>query len=112
MAITDYIPLGSAPADEDHAELSSPSYAVDAHKECRAYIQAIRRKLGPEPQGARLDVMAFPHESGTYYEVICRFDNAQQPAVAYALRCESRPPETWGEVGMRPPLGRRHAHGR
>jgi hypothetical protein len=33
--------------------------------------------------------------------------------VAYALCCEREAPETWGEVGMRPPLkSGRSAHGR
>ena len=105
---TDYIPLGSAPANEDCADIGMRGYAAAARKECQAYIEAIRRKLGPEPAGARLAVKPFPCESGSYYEVVCRFDSAYPAAAAYALRCEREAPESWGEVGMKPPV----RHGR
>jgi hypothetical protein len=103
-ASTDYIPLGSAPANEDCADIGMRGYAAAARKECLAYIEAIRRKLGPEPRGASLAVKPFPCDSGSYYEVVCRFDNAFPAAAAYALRCEREAPESWAEVGMKPPL--------
>ena len=113
MPSPDYIPLGPGPCNEDAAQVGTPNYAAAMHKECRAYIRAIRRKLGPEPEGAQLGVMSFRHEFGTCFEVVCRFDHARPAAVAYALRCEREAPETWGEVGMRPPLKfGRQAHGR
>jgi hypothetical protein len=59
-AADDYIPLGPVPCDEDHAEIGMPDYARDALKECRAYIQAIRRKVGREPEGARLAITEYP----------------------------------------------------
>ena len=90
-----YIPLGPVPCDEDHAESGMRDYARNAHKECRAYIQAIRRKLRPPPQGATFEVKAFDHQDfGTYYEVIVRYDRAYPASVAYALRCEREAPET------------------
>jgi hypothetical protein len=104
-AADDYIPLGPVPCDEDHAEIGMPDYAAKAHKECRAYIQAIRRKVGREPEGARLATMEFHHaDFGTYYEVVCHFDSGHPASVRYAQRCDEQAPQSWGEVGMTPPV--------
>ncbi len=100
-----YIPLGPVPCNEDAADIGAPGYAADGPRECRAYLLAIRKKLGPEPAGARLAVMGFPHEFGRYYEVVVHFDPARPASVQYAQRCEREAPESWAEVGMKPPLG-------
>jgi hypothetical protein len=65
-----------------------------------AYIEAIRKKLGNEPEGARLAVKSFQHDFGTYQEVVCSFDTEIEGAIEYAYKCESDSPATWGEVGM------------
>lgn len=111
--MTDYIQLGSAPALEEPAQLGMPGYAAAARKECQAYIQAIRAKLGPEPQGAKLAVKPFPHEFGSFYEAVCYYDPASPASFDYAMRCERHAPETWEEAGMTPPLKQgREAQGR
>jgi hypothetical protein len=109
----EYLTIGSAPCDEECASLGTHGYAARARAECEAYIEAIRTKLGPEPKGAQLAVKPFPHDSGSYYEVICRYDDAYPGSVDYAFRCESDAPETWAEVGMQAPaVPPRRAHGR
>jgi len=110
-----YIPLGLAPCnDGSAADIHSPGYAADAYKEGHAYIQAIQRKRGRPPHGARLEIAAFDHpDYGTCYEVVVRYDPAYPASVDYARDCESDPPETWAEVGMRPPIRyHRQAYGR
>lgn len=104
-----YIPLGSAPCNEECTDIGSPLYRFLARKECQAYVRAIRKKLGPEPEGATLAVTAFRHSDfGTYYEAVCHFDPAYPASVAYAHRCEREAPERWSDVGMKPPV----RHGR
>jgi hypothetical protein len=42
----EHFSLDAAPADEEAADIGEPLYRVFAHKECRAYLQAIRRRRG------------------------------------------------------------------
>jgi hypothetical protein len=91
----DYLTIGSAPCDEDCAQVGQPNYIWQARKECQQFIQLIRKTLGPEPEGARLAVKSFPHEFGDYLEVVCHFDTDVPAAVDYAFRCEAETPATW-----------------
>jgi hypothetical protein len=91
----DYLTIGSAPCDEDCAQVGQPNDIWQARKECQRFIQLIRKTLGPEPEGARLAVKSSPHEFGDYLEVVCHFDTDVPAAVDYASRCESNAPATW-----------------
>jgi hypothetical protein len=96
--------LGSAHADEGHAQIGETDYRSRAMRECRAYIKAIRKKIGPEPDEARLHVKAFLLPFGTHYETVCTYDPTNQSASEYALKCEAECPSTWNEVGMNAPV--------
>lgn len=92
----DYLNIGPAPCDEDCVQVSKDhDYGPAQRKECNRFIRAIRAVLGPEPDGARLAVKGFPHDFGTYYEVVCWYDGAVPEAVDYANRCETEAPATW-----------------
>lgn len=101
----DYLEIGSTPAGEDCVQVGSPEYASRYRKECQAFINQLRRQLGPEPEGAVLCVKGFPHDFGTYHEVVCRYDDRYPESVQYAFDCESKAPEYWDhaakvELGM------------
>lgn len=103
----DFLNIGSSPPEESCAQLSRDhydEYVGKAKIECRAYIGALRKKLGNEPDGAALCIKSFPHDFGTYYEVVCYFDSKLEESVLYAFKCESEGPETWDEVGMTSPF--------
>lgn len=93
----DYINIGSAPAEEDYAQVGSEDYYSRMRVETNRFIELIRKKLGPEPAGARLTVKAFPHDFGTYHEVVCYYDDNREEAIKYASRCESEAPCRWEE---------------
>lgn len=96
----DYLEIGGNPPSEDLLyDVSSPEQAQ--RSECRAYITALRRKLGPEPEGAELFVKGNRHDFGTYYEVVCKYDPDNEVSANYAFACESDGPQTWEEVGMK-----------
>jgi hypothetical protein len=98
-----YLELGPAPCNEQSAEVGTHDYWDRAVNECRAYAEAIRRKLGREPDGAVLTVNSFRRGLGTYYQVVCHYDQDSPNAIEYAMRCKRDAPATWAEVGMRPP---------
>jgi hypothetical protein len=91
----DYLTLGSAPCGEDCAQVGQPNYHERARHECQRFIDLIHRTVGPEPEGARLAIKSFPHDFGSYDEVICYFNTEIKASVDYAYRCESEAPTTW-----------------
>jgi hypothetical protein len=56
----DYIDCGSAPCSEDCAQVGNSDYGLRAKKECRLYLEQLRRHFGEEPEGAQLAVKCFP----------------------------------------------------
>jgi hypothetical protein len=91
----DYIDIGSSPAAEDCVQVGTEDYSILAREECKRFIEFIRKHKGPEPENARLAIKGNPHDFGTYYEVVCYFDDEDEKAVEYAFACESDLPETW-----------------
>lgn len=99
----DYIEIGSSPVNEACAQVGTDDYARKARIECSHFIQALRKKFGEEPDGARLYIKGNPHDFGTYYEVNCEYDDEKSESVDYAFKCEGEGPLTWAEVGMKAP---------
>ncbi len=93
----DWIDIGSSPPEEDCAQLGRDGYWEQATRECRAYINQLRRALGEEPGGARLAIKSHEHDFGTYLSVCCYFDDSIGDAVEYAYRCEAQSPKTWDD---------------
>ena len=93
----DYITLGQTPCEEPCAQVGKPDYRKKALKECTQFIQLLRQKFGPEPEGAWLSVKWFPHDFGDYCEVVCYYHTDIPASVDYAFRCESEEPATWEE---------------
>jgi len=91
----DYVSIGSAPAEEPCAQVGEPDYPEKSREECRRFIALIRKALGPEKGSARLAVKSFPHDFGTYREVVCYFDDEDEKGADYAFKCESESPGTW-----------------
>ncbi len=101
---SDVVYLGTAPANEECAQVGSPDYQDRALRECRAYAEAIRKVLGPEPEGARLRVKRESHDYGSYWELIVEYDGGNEAAARYAARCDAEAPTTWEDAGMRAPV--------
>ena len=92
-----YFVLGQTPRDEDCACVGEDDYAPRAKKECRRFIDLLRKKFGSEPEGARLTIKGFPHDFGDYYEVAICFDEDYPDSVEYAIHCEDNLPATWDD---------------
>lgn len=91
----DDMSIGPSPCDESCVQVGEANYMERAREECNRFIEVIRKKLGDEPPGARLATKAFPHDFGTYHEVVCYFDDSYEEARHYAYQCESETPQTW-----------------
>lgn len=97
----DYITIGSTPCDEPCAQVGSADYHARARREMRAFIGQLRRVFGPEPEGAHLAVKSFPHDFGTYHEVVCYFDTDHPDSAKYALKIEAETPWEWDDQARR-----------
>jgi hypothetical protein len=94
---TDYLCIGSAPSDEECAQVGSEGYARRAKAECAAFINQLRRVFGGEPDGARLRTKSNAHDYGTYFEVVCDYEEENQKALDYALKVEGETPQEWDD---------------
>lgn len=96
----DYLTIGEVPSGEDCEQLGSNYDGLKARAEHRAFINQLRRAFGPEPEGADLRIKSFPHDFGTYSEVVCYFDDNDEEAVNYAFKCEGETPEYWDSEAL------------
>jgi hypothetical protein len=97
----DELYLGATPFGEDCAQVGSADYADKARKECRAFINQLKRVFGEPPPGSEFQIKSNPHDFGTYYEVVIKFDEKDTKAVDYAFHVESHQPEEWDEEAKR-----------
>lgn len=97
----DCLDVGSAPSHEDCAQVGRDDYPECARRECRAYVNQLRRMFGEEPDGARLSIKSNPHDFGSYLSVVCYFDGDNKTAADYAYLCEAQGPQEWDEDARR-----------
>lgn len=91
----DWMDIGPSPVEEDCVQVGTDDYYRLARAECQRFIALIRKHLGAEPDGAQLGIKRNPHDFGEYLEVVCYFDDQNEAAREYALRCESDAPARW-----------------
>ena len=92
----DHLDLGSAPSDEDCAQVGvDDNYEARAKRECRTLINQFKRLCGDPPPEAHFRIMATPHDFGTYYSVAIYFNPDDEDALAYAYRCDEESPSEW-----------------
>jgi hypothetical protein len=96
-----YLVLAPAPIEEDCVCVGEEDYLPRARAECQRFIALLRKKFGPEPEGARLAVKSFLHDFGNYLEVVCYFDETLPESVEYVLHCEDNLPATWDDASRR-----------
>ena len=92
----DYLTLGPTPTGEDCEQVPYENPAK-AKKECRVFKEQLIRQFGEPPFGADLVVKSFPHDFGSYHEVVAYFDDQIPESVEYAFKLEGQTPEEWDE---------------
>lgn len=97
----DYMSIGPAPCNEDCVQVGTANYFPRARVECERFIRCIREVLGDEPAGAHLAIKSNPHDFGSYLDVVCYYDDQDEEATRYALKCEAEAPMTWGDKVLR-----------
>ena len=96
-----YPQIGQVPPEETCVQVGTIGYEEKAQLECERYIRKLREFFGEEPENTQLRVKGFPHDFGTYYEVICYYDPDNKSSINYAFKCEGHGPKTWIEQPRR-----------
>lgn len=84
----DKLYLGCCPASEYCAQVGNNGYWEQAKRECRAWINQLRRVFGPEPPAAQLAISSNEHDFGSYLDTVVWFDTDDELARQYAYRVE------------------------
>jgi len=100
----DHLFIGPCPADEPCAQTGVTEGAQRLNRiECEAYIEALRKVYGPEPENAYFHIKGQSHDFGRYYEVTIYFEDHDKAATDYAFKVESGL-GTWAEADMVAPI--------
>ena len=89
------IALGAVPARETFTPGGDAGDEPRALSECRRYVALLRDVIGPEPHGAQLQIRRAEAERGAHLEVVVEYDDQNNVARAYAIRCDREAPATW-----------------
>lgn len=101
----DYLSIGSSPPDESCAQVGTNDYYEQSLKECTAFKHQLERifqnKDGELPEGCYFSIKSFPHEFGTYREVVCYFDDDNEESSNFAFNVEQNTPDKWDKESKR-----------
>jgi hypothetical protein len=94
---SDYLTIGSSPAEENCAQVGKDGYSEQSQKECRAFVNQLTRQFGTPPEGARFAVKSFPHDFGSYKEVCVVYNDNIEEAIEFAYKVERESPAQWDD---------------
>ena len=97
----DYLALGPTPCSEDCQQIGMPDY--DSEKDT-ADLRRYKAMLEKRWPAANFAIKSFPHDFGTYREVVVYFDSEQEDPIAYTV--EANLPEKWDSWQQPLPLSR------
>ena len=94
--------LGSTPCSENCAQIGAVDYHNRMRLEIAAYIAQLNRYVksigyNELPEGAVISSKGFPHDFGTYHEVVVKFDDENEKACDFAFALENSLPEEWDD---------------
>ena len=93
----DYVSIGSTPSNEACAQVGSDGYCIKSRIECVVFANQLLRMFPDTPEGAHVGTKSFPHDFGTYYEVVVKYEDTDESAMHYAFMLESKAPEDWDD---------------
>lgn len=93
----DHLNIGSALYEEDCAQVGSENYQKRSTVECRAFAGQCRRVLEKKYPDYTVLIMvkSFPHDFGTYREVVVLYDDENKSEIEQALYLESADLSNW-----------------
>lgn len=95
------IHIGPVPSLERCASVGDADFEKVSRQECWTFRRMMERHF-PVPEGmdARFAVRSFPHEFGSYREVVVDYEPSDEKALAFALHCEHHTPDQWDVLAL------------
>ena len=94
----DFISIGCTPASEDCVQVSKTEYYMDKMlAECNRYKEMLQAKFA-DCNKVTIAVKTFPHDFGSYAEVVVKYDNEDIEALAQAIHIENNMPMNWTDT--------------
>ena len=90
-----YLELGPTPGDEECAQVGADDYGARVRREGRAYIAQLTRQFGEPPEGCHFSIKGFPHDFGTYHEVVVHYEPEIAGSLEFAFKVERELPSEW-----------------
>lgn len=100
----EYIELSSVPVTESCAQVGADDYHERSLLECRVYRSQLERQFPiSEELGSDVyyKIKSFPHDFGSYREVVIYYNTDNDAAVEYAYKVEGDLPENWDEEAQK-----------
>jgi hypothetical protein len=91
----EYISIGSSPSGEDCVQVGDPDYGNKSMQECRRYVKLLQEKFPNPTSSNRFGIKAFPHDFGTYREVVVYYDPKDEKSTDFAFNVDANLPEYW-----------------
>jgi hypothetical protein len=93
----DELTIACTPLDEPCVQVGSDLYGKWARKECRAFLNQCYRLLDAsfEVTEVSLRIVSFPHDFGSYMEVVARYNEESEAACEQAFWLEANTPQHW-----------------
>lgn len=92
----DYLTLGPTPCGEACEQLGDNYNPSKARDEMAVYIAQLKRQFPDyEAKDIYFRTKGFPHDCGTYHEVVVWFDESSEESCSAAYNVENNLPEYW-----------------
>jgi len=88
----EFINIGSSPAEEDCFQTGD----ARCLRECRIY----KRQLEREFPGGDFRVKSFPHDFGSYWEVVAYYNPEDEKETDLAFQAESEASPSWDDLAL------------
>lgn len=93
--VNEWLEIGPTPSEESCQQVGTADYNAElALKECKTYKDQLQR----EYPNARLGIKKFPHDFGSYYEVVVYFDPKNEDETELAFDVENNASPYWDTV--------------
>ncbi len=96
----DFINIGATPYGEECVQVGSDDYMKYAQIQCNIFQEQLERQFSNPPPRTWFSVKSFPHEFGSYLEVVCHFDDADEASMDWAYNVEGNGPEYWDPIAV------------
>ena len=93
----DYLTLGPTPCGEDCQQVGPKFDFEKSNKELKAFKHQLERQFKNIPEGSKFGIKTFPHDFGSYSEVVVYFDDENNKSTDFAFDVENHIPEFWDE---------------